>query len=89
MRVTSKGQVTIPKNIRDQLGIRAGSEVDFVRSSDGVRLIAVEGERSGDEKKRRFEEALDRMSCTIDLGGMTADEYMEFIRGPHEDLDLG
>lgn len=29
MKVTEKGQVTIPKDIRDALGIGAGSEVDF------------------------------------------------------------
>ena len=27
--VTDKGQVTLPKAIRDQLGIRAGSRIDF------------------------------------------------------------
>lgn len=30
MRVTSKGQVTIPRNIRIKLGIQPGSEVEFV-----------------------------------------------------------
>ena len=29
MRVTSKGQVTIPQKVRQQLGIAPGSEVDF------------------------------------------------------------
>jgi len=29
MRVTEKGQVTIPKDLRDALGIGAGSEVEF------------------------------------------------------------
>jgi len=28
--VTSKGQITIPKRVRDQLGLRAGSKVEFV-----------------------------------------------------------
>ena len=30
MRLTIKGQVTIPKQIRDHLGIGPGSEVEFV-----------------------------------------------------------
>lgn len=30
MRVTEKGQVTIPKDIRDRLKIGPGSEVDFI-----------------------------------------------------------
>ena len=36
--VTSKGQVTIPLNIRRQLGIRKGSKVSFVLSGDHVEL---------------------------------------------------
>ena len=34
MRVTDKGQVTIPKDLRDELGIGPGSEVSFQRSGD-------------------------------------------------------
>lgn len=33
--VTSKGQVTIPKAVRELLGIRPGTKVDFHRTSDG------------------------------------------------------
>jgi len=33
MRVTTKGQVTIPKPIRDHLGIGPGSEVEFVATN--------------------------------------------------------
>jgi len=34
--VTSKGQVTIPKRIRDELGLTAGTEVEFVLEEDGT-----------------------------------------------------
>lgn len=34
--VSSKGQVTIPKRIRDKLGIDAGTEVQFVLEDDGT-----------------------------------------------------
>jgi AbrB family looped-hinge helix DNA binding protein len=34
--VTSKGQVTIPKRIRDALDIDAGTEVEFVLEDDGT-----------------------------------------------------
>ncbi|WP_435185024.1 AbrB/MazE/SpoVT family DNA-binding domain-containing protein [Halobellus sp. EA9] len=34
--VTSKGQVTIPKRIRDALGIDSGTEVEFVLEDDGT-----------------------------------------------------
>lgn len=36
--VTSKGQVTIPLHIRQQLGIRAGSKVEFVWVGDHLEL---------------------------------------------------
>ena len=34
-RLTSKGQVTVPKSVRDYLGLKAGSAVTFERSADG------------------------------------------------------
>lgn len=36
MRVTEEGQVTIPRVLRDELGIRAGCEVDIERSDDAI-----------------------------------------------------
>lgn len=38
--VTSKGQVTIPKKVRDLLGIVPGSKVDFRRAADGSVVLA-------------------------------------------------
>lgn len=38
-RVTSKGQVTIPKAVREDLGIRPGDEVDFVKTETGTYRI--------------------------------------------------
>ena len=37
--VTTKGQVTIPKRVRDYLGIAPGSEVNFRRADDGSIII--------------------------------------------------
>ena len=40
--VTSKGQVTIPVEVRRELGLTSGTRVDFVRIGDGVyQLVAV------------------------------------------------
>jgi AbrB family looped-hinge helix DNA binding protein len=37
--VTTKGQVTIPKSVRDLLRIEAGDQVDFVVTDDGDVLV--------------------------------------------------
>jgi antitoxin PrlF len=42
-RVTSKGQVTIPKRVREALGITPGSQVDFVLEEGRVVLAPVAG----------------------------------------------
>ncbi len=45
--VTAKGQVTIPKPVRDLLGIAPGSKVDFLRAADGgVKLVRAGEPRS-------------------------------------------
>ena len=39
--MTDKGQVTVPKDIRDRLGIAAGSKLDFEVQDDGTILVRV------------------------------------------------
>ena len=41
MRATlaSKGQITIPKEVRDAMGLKAGSQVDFVQRDGVVYLL--------------------------------------------------
>ncbi len=38
-RVGAKGQVVIPKQLRDRLGLRPGSEVDFEQDGEAVRVV--------------------------------------------------
>ncbi len=83
MRVTEKGQVTIPKHIRDRLNIGPGSEVDFVATGDEVRLV--KGSDAASEI-HDFDAWAASIEGKIDLGGMTTDEYMEWLRGPRDDL---
>jgi AbrB family looped-hinge helix DNA binding protein len=49
VRVTRKGQVTIPLPIRRALGIEAGSEVSFELEGDGARLVAANGQAAAEE----------------------------------------
>jgi antitoxin PrlF len=51
MRVTRKGQVTIPLEVRRALGIRPGSEVEFRLDRDGARLV-VDPDRAAGEIAR-------------------------------------
>ena len=39
--VTSKGQVTIPKELRERFGIEPGTQVDFSATEDGIRVRKV------------------------------------------------
>ncbi len=39
--VTDKGQVTVPKEIRDRTGIAPGSRLDFAVQSDGTLRVRV------------------------------------------------
>lgn len=41
-RVGPKGQVVIPKDLREELGIEPGDEVDFVLEAGGVRVEPVQ-----------------------------------------------
>ena len=71
--VTSKGQVTIPKPIRDRLGIERGDVVDFELEADGrVVLIKVGGPRPAS----RFEALRGRAGA-----GLGTDEIMALTRG--------
>lgn len=45
--VTTKGQVTIPKKLRDRYGIKPGARIDFVASPDGIQLRKVVKKEAG------------------------------------------
>lgn len=73
MRVTEKGQVTIPKELRDALGIGAGTEVDFERRNE---TIVVRKVSDGPTRGRRL---ADRLRGRGDVS-MTTDEIMALTR---------
>lgn len=51
MRVTQKGQVTIPLEVRRALGIHPGSDVEFELDERGARLL-IDSERVASEIAR-------------------------------------
>lgn len=70
--VSEKGQVTIPKRLRDRLGIRPGQVLELVEQ-DG-RLVA--------EKAVAFD-PLERLYGSLRLDSST-DSLIEELRGPAE-----
>ena len=79
MRVTSKGQVTIPQAIREQAGIPPNSEVEFeVRPNGDVVLrrtvAAVSPVRAAFQRVRGS-------ATAKQFKGMGTDEFMRFLRG--------
>jgi AbrB family looped-hinge helix DNA binding protein len=48
MRLTSKGQVTIPLEIREQLGLLPNTEVEFTIDGDSVRITKARASRRGE-----------------------------------------
>jgi antitoxin PrlF len=73
--VTSKGQVTIPKRVRDLLGIGPGSTIDFERAEDG-RIVLVKIPKKA--RPNRFA----RLRGHAGKGLSTA-EIMALTRGEH------
>ena len=73
MKVTSKGQVTIPQHIREKLGISPATEIDFVEEKDRVFIVK---RKASKKKVRKFEKL--RGVATVN---MTTDEIMALTRG--------
>jgi antitoxin PrlF len=74
VRLTSKCQVTIPKGIRDQVGLMPGDAVAFRVAKGEVRMVKVDGQPS---RGARAVEAM-RGRATVQ---MTTDEIMALTRG--------
>lgn len=63
-KLTSKGQMTIPKGIRDHLGLKVGDRVAFIQRGDEVVLYPVKGtllDLRGSIKPRRSPEDLEEV----------------------------
>lgn len=74
MKITSKGQVTIPKEIREKAGLLPGTEVEFVLNG---KSALIQKQSSSRRRGRRLLRAL------VGKGdvNMTTDQIMELTRG--------
>lgn len=71
--VTAKGQVTIPKAVRDLLGLHPGTKVDFRRTPDGNVIVVPADRQIG---ASRFSKLRGHAGP-----GMSTDEIMALMRG--------
>lgn len=81
MRVTSKGQVTIPRDLRQLAGISPNSEVIFGIENGKITIVAKnDNHRIADRARlERFLEAIGRLEGTGDQS-LNADEIMALTR---------
>ena len=82
MHVTEKGQVTIPKHIREAAGIAPGSEVSF--SLEGGKIVITPlGTIVKDDRRAKLRAAAARVRASLspDFRQLGADEIMAYLRG--------
>ena len=73
MRVTTKGQVTIPQDIREKLGIFPSVEVDFIEEKGRVYIVKKPGQGTDTLRFNKL-----RGTATVK---MTTDQIMSLTRG--------
>jgi AbrB family looped-hinge helix DNA binding protein len=76
VRMTVKGQVTIPIEMREKLGLLPNSEVEFTLVGDSVRITKAKGAKS---RGQRLLEAMRK--APRPRSGMTTDQLMALTRG--------
>ncbi|CAN5648826.1 AbrB/MazE/SpoVT family DNA-binding domain-containing protein [soil metagenome] len=74
MRITSKGQVTIPQDIRERIGLLPDTEVEFEVEGDAVKI------RKARMSQARGLSLVGRLKGRADRT-MTTDEIMKLTRG--------
>ena len=75
MRIGAKGQVTIPIEIRERMGLLPNTEVEFEIDGDAVRI-----RRARTRKNGRGERLVRRIRARATVA-MTTDEIMALTRG--------
>jgi AbrB family looped-hinge helix DNA binding protein len=81
MRITTKGQVTIPQHIRERAGLMPGTDVAFEIEAGMVRLVKVTGEGA---RQTRGQKLVEGLRGRGDFK-MSTDEIVALMRGPAAD----
>jgi AbrB family looped-hinge helix DNA binding protein len=75
MRITAKGQVTIPIRIREKLGLLPDTEVDFELAGNAVRIVKV----ASKTRASRGRAAVERLRGRAEIR-MTTDQILALTR---------
>ena len=78
MLVTTKGQVTIPIDVREKLGIFPGTEVDIVARNGKAEIIKTKPKKNKPSRGQRVVELLKGKATDK---GITTDEILSLTRG--------
>ena len=74
-RITSKGQVTIPQNVRNRFSLLPGTEIDFIVKDDKVMIA----------KSRNINKFLDWLGRGKQMNKKEADLLLDQLRGRVDD----
>src|SRR5260370_11755815 len=66
-KIGEKGQLTVPKQFRDDLGLAIGAPFAVLRLGDGLILLP---------EQRRFEQLCQRVSSSLTAAGLTSDDVL-------------
>jgi AbrB family looped-hinge helix DNA binding protein len=69
-KIGEKGQLTVPKQFRDDLGLGIGAPFAVLRLGDGLILLP---------EQRRFEQLCERVSSSLTAAGLTSEDILATI----------
>ncbi len=79
MKVNSRGQITIPKSIREQAGLHPHSEVEFEVRANGEVVIRRAAQPAATNLRKAFERVRGSANAS-QFKGMGTDEFMALLR---------
>jgi AbrB family looped-hinge helix DNA binding protein len=78
MVLNSKGQVTIPAQLRAKYGLHAGDDVEVVEVGGALQIVRAEGAES---RGQRLVRRLRNTATGREVAGLSTDEIMALLRG--------
>ena len=77
MRITSKGQVTIPVEIREKAGLLPYTDVEFHYDGNVVTVTR----KTADSRSDQIFKTIERLRGTASTSGLSTDDIMAMTRG--------